>query len=273
MKGFYRPFMVYDCLEIETITYHDLRISEANPMTEAQTAALDANIKTIKYGAGITLSSLTLNISGTTSGAVPSFISNPSVDLRPYVGFKVSIAAGGKTLVGWIKAAGSGETLSATEKWLNGNFSSDEPPGTAWVRGAGFVITGGQLVGTTAPVANTYATIAATTGALYKTSADFVITTGTIRFTPASGGIGKELSGTGAYSVYGTAITGFPSPGFRVLTTFTGTIDNASTKQVLTPSTNGATIVSTQGGATYNWTSDGGIVPNSASYTMTVTRN
>jgi hypothetical protein len=50
-----------------------------------------------------------------------------------------------------------------------------------------------------------------------------------------------------------------------------GRFDDVSLKQVLTPSATGVTIVSTQGGSTYNWTSDSGINGNSASFTAVIT--
>jgi hypothetical protein len=51
------------------------------------------------------------------------------------------------------------------------------------------------------------------------------------------------------------------------------TLDDFVLQQVLAPSTTGLTVVSALGGSTYNWTSDDGIAPNSASFALTITRD
>jgi hypothetical protein len=147
------------------------------------------------------LSSTTGFICTLSTVAGTAFISNPSIALPPYINKKITLTAGGKTLVGWLKSAGAGETLGS--EIATGTLSA---------------------------------------GLLYQITA-----TQTNHF------------GTGL--VIGSFFT---SAG-------TETCDaNNKVKQVLTASATGARIVSTSGGATYNWASNDGINPNSASFTVAI---
>jgi len=90
-------------LEPETIAYHLLAGCSGIPSENNEL------IKAIKYGSGVTLSGLTCNISNATSYL---FVSNPSSDLRKWIGFYITFTSStGNTLKFKVSAAGSGETL------------------------------------------------------------------------------------------------------------------------------------------------------------------
>jgi len=113
--------------EPETLAYAALRLAEANPMSDAEKASLDLVIKDVK-GDGTTIASVACNLStvaGTAFLTNPVFTSTgiPSNDLRWTLGFKLSIAAGGKTLVGWSKAAGTGD-LHKSRNWIHERFNA-----------------------------------------------------------------------------------------------------------------------------------------------------
>lgn len=256
-------------LENETISY--LAISGVS-LTDAQIVTLDTNIKAIKYGSGVTLSSLTANLSLVAAGA---FITNPSVDLRPYIGFKHTLTAGGKTAVGWGKAAGTAETYD-TELIVNGDCASAEPPGVAWTLTDGSItIHDGEAYFVTTPINQRMSqNIAQTNRALYKTVATCtVLTAGTWHIYHDSGS-GADLASVATQSIYtGSATADVWTVGVRARTdTSTFRADNISHKKVLTPSSQGITVVSAQGGATYSWVSDDGLDIQSASFTDTITR-
>ena len=197
-----------------------------------------------------------------------AFISNPSVPLDPYIGYKITLTTGGKTLIGWIQAPGPVETY--TEQMVNGNFATAEPVGTAWTRGTGWVITGGVAVATV--VADTIAMTQApalVAGSLYRNSYTLSAYT--------AGGVALTFDGyTGAtqitpatYTQYrnfvSTAVVGVKAVGVTSLS-----LSLFSCGLVLTPSATGVKIVSAQGGVTQNWTSNNGIDANAASYTATI---
>ena len=202
----------------------------------------------------------------TVNGA--AFISNPSVPLDPYIGYKITITSGGKTLIGWIQAPGTVETY--TEQMVNGTFVTNEPAGVAWTRGLGWVITGGAAVATA--VADTISMTQApalVAGSLYRNSytlsaytaggvaLTFDAYTGATQVTPAT---------YTQYRTYvSTAVVGVQAVGITSLS-----LSNFSCGLVLTPSATGVKIVSAQGGVTQNWTSNNGIDANAASFVATV---
>jgi len=233
---------------------------------------IDQNLKSIKYGSGITLNALTCNLS-TVDGT--AFVTNPSVDLRPYLGFKLSFSDGIKALVGYGKAAGTGETLGSNRILNNADFSTAEPDGTAWTRKTGWTVAGGVAVASEVALSGSILQSASTLAVekLYKYGGDVVtITLGSFIYMFDTGIV--ALSATPQmYSGYRTYTANSNSSGFQsVSASSSGTFDNPFVKQVLSPSTTGLTVVSTQGGATYNWASNGGINANSASYTVTITK-
>lgn len=94
-------------LESETRTYWALNPS----LTHTQILAINAHILAIKYGAGVVISGLTVNIS---NAAPYLFFANSSVDLRWTKGFYVNLNDGSKNLKVLISAtAPSGEALGS----------------------------------------------------------------------------------------------------------------------------------------------------------------
>lgn len=233
-----------------------------------------AGIFTPKTYTGFTCNLSTIN--GT------AFITNPSINLSGFAGRKATITAGGKTLVGWIKAAGTGEAY-------------DSEIITGWTNRASFgyetLTTSGSTI-TSAINSSGYGiaysdTNAVTTGELYKVTAALTLNSGAypimkiIKTPPTFSG---PISGTvtlsvGANVIYFTA-TGTDAGGNlqcnagsdeQQATNFS--LSDVSRKKVLTPSATGVTIVSVKSGTTYNWTSNDGIDPTAASFTLTVTRD
>ena len=197
-----------------------------------------------------------------------AFISNPSTPLDPYIGYKITLTAGGKTLIGWIQAPGTVETY--TEQMVNGNFATAEPVGTAWTRGTGWVITGGVAVATV--VADTITMTQApalVAGSLYRNSytlsaytaggvaLTFDAYTGSTQVTPATYTKYRTFVSTATVGVQAVGVTSLSLSLF-------------SCGLVLTPSATGVIIVSAQGGVTQNWASNNGIDANAASYVATI---
>ena len=115
----------YFSLQQETIQY--LLVNPA--ATPAQIAALDANIRAIKYASGYSIGSITANMSNVASYY---FLTNPSVDLRWLKGFYVRLTdSAGK--IKWLLAGntGSGETLSGTELLSNPGYEAPYTGGLA----------------------------------------------------------------------------------------------------------------------------------------------
>ena len=272
------PILRIDNLEDETLAY---LATHGVSRTSAEIAAIDVNIKAIKAGTPVVLSSLTAKLS-TIDGT--AFVTQSSVDLRPYIGFKFSFNDGSQALVGWAKAYGTGETLGS-ELVTNGDFSAwtgDNPNGwsvaevgdatsnvTENPAGKCNIISDGTFTAVyQAPLASSR---------LYKLTCVVDSLTGQIYFgqsvAPAWTSV---ISAAGATTLYGTCAAASQN---RVLAArqagapCNAVVSLVSAKQVLTPDTSGLTIVSASGGSTYNWTSDGGIAPNAASFTLTITNS
>jgi len=197
-----------------------------------------------------------------------AFISNPSVSLDPYIGYKITLTTGGKTLIGWIQAPGTVETY--TEQMVNGTFVTDEPAGVAWTRGLGWVITGGAAVATVVgdTIAMTQAP-ALVAGSLYRNSYTLsAYTAGGVALT-FDGQTGSTQITPATYTTYrtfvATAVVGVKAVGVTSLS-----LSNFSCGLVLTPSATGVKIVSAQGGVTQSWTSNDGIDANAANFVATI---
>jgi hypothetical protein len=118
-----------------------------------------------------------------------------------------------------------------SELIINGNMSSDEPPGTAWTRGTGWTITGGV-----ANASNLYTSLLQTpsisSGDWVQISLDASISGGTFRtFLGGSGVTVPDIANSGVNiirtgKVSGTALAGVQPGGFI------GTIDNFSEKKL-----------------------------------------
>jgi hypothetical protein len=156
---------------------------------------------------------------------------------------------------GWIKAAGSGETLSGSELVTNGTFGAD----TNWTKQSGWTIAGGVAVGTASNDTWIYQTVARTANTLYKITFDLTFTGGILRHYPDDNVLySADYTTAGSKTIYFVKPgSGSPSNilGFNGVAgaAFTGTIDNVSVQSVTAPSNTGVTIVSTRGGSTYNW--------------------
>jgi len=251
-------------LEPETLAY-----LTSNPNASRDWWNIDQNIKQIKYASGVVLNSVTANLSIVDGKA---FVTNPSVDLRPYIGMKLSISDGSKSLVGFGKAAGTGETLG-DEILSDPTFDN----ASAWtVIQSGWSLSGGKGVKVSDATGRyMYETKPLTVGGLYK---------GHVTIDAISGSMSLVFLGYSTFSTYKSVpglIEGYTTKTGPTLTNVgvnagaasqTATIDDISAKQVLTPSSTGITIVSTKGGTTYNWASNGGINANAASYTITITK-
>ena len=162
---------------------------------------------------------------------------------------------------GWIKAAGEGETLGdeLVDTWTNAGYDIFTLSGSDIVRAFNADDGTGAIC---------YKQTAATAGMLCKTVIGVYTLAGGIGPIAVFGATTGALAVTGARSIdgpsmaagtyYGNAIGaywGFRRPAVSPSTDFAATGNSA--KQVLTPSATGVTIVSTKGGTTYNWTSQG----------------
>lgn len=273
---------LYRYLEPETIVYCKL-----NP--SAIPYDINTNIRSIKYGFGISLTTQTMNLS-TVNGT--AFITNPLTDLRPYLGYKATITAGGKTLVGWIKAAGTGETYG-TDVLPSGQAASD-------ARAEGNSIAGYYNCGTlntwessvVSPLVGSYNVHviadtnewcqinkqfgdAVVNGAIYRNTHAIKVISGSVKWYLVWPSIYITYNNQSyiQYAYYRTMIDTSITVNI-VWANENGTefyIDNTSYQQVLTPSATGVTVVSEKGGTTYNWASNDGIDPNSASFTVVIT--
>ncbi len=203
-----------------------------------------------------------------------------SIDVSPFAGtdlgstpYYIEVLDGaGKKATGYIGAIGAGETLDV-DLVTNGNFSSDEPPGTAWSREANWTITGGIL-----DADNVAAYSKATQnnhsnnlGKLYKYIYTAVVNSGEVRVIINNGNgpvIGHAISGT--FTEYATGINS-AQPVFWVRAGgggFDGSCDDISLRQVTAPPSTAVHIVSSLNGTTRDWASiESGFNPNNiASY-------
>ena len=226
-----------------------------------------------------------------------SFIDNAAALTAYYDGhhlIEIEDSAG-KVLTGVLKAQGTGETLGS-ELVTNGGFETldgGSPVFENWLdlAGGSSTVTASEdsYAGTYAASLNfdasgNYALIGQSDlyeeGKLYQNSffAKTTATPGTMRVY-GSGIVNVTL--TTSYAEYSPYITGmagshsiaFNREGSAGHASKSFLIDSVSLKQVLTPSTLGATIVNTINGATQNFlTKDADFTYNAASYTVRVRR-
>jgi hypothetical protein len=256
----------------------------ANTLTAAAWWSPQFGVKT----GGTTLlssQSITCNISLADGNA---FISNPSVDLTSYVGTGIKITdSAGKSVYGWIKAAGTGETYG-DELVSNGGFDSDIT-GWSWTNCTIASVAGGQsgncleITRTGGDSQVSYRQITIGTDVLlsvstYSKSGSSGNETSKVRILKADTlTLVKETSQASsasweAFDPFYVALSEANPYVFLAKDSSTeGTMlfDTVSAKQVLTPSSTGVKIVSTSGGSTYNWASeDSGFNRNDTSYTI-----
>lgn len=270
--------------EMETLNYMAL-----TSLTRTAAEAINNNIKTVKAGGSVSLSSQTMNLS-TVNGL--ALIANPLTDLRPYLGYKATITAGGKTLVGWIKAAGTGETYD-TEKISNGSFTTDTTGWTANGTTIASVASGqsGNCLEVTRAAGDQQGVYQQVTGLsvgglyyfyVYTKSGTSgnesfkcgVDTTDVIAWPQGFVATGTTAASWVKSSLYfsATSTSTYVALNKNSATAGTMLFDTASLRKVLIPSAGGVTIVSESGGTTPNWASNDGIDANAASFTIAITR-
>lgn len=268
----------------------DIYMSLPSPALDKPT--VDTYIKAVKYGSGVTFSSVTLNMSNVASYY---FVSNPSTDiLRPFSGFYATFTdTSGKTKKVLLGAAGlvAGETY--TEKLSNGTFD-DNTTGWAANRGGGTQSStiasshpagGGQSddyliitdIGDCGSYQQATQTVTVSSGGLYKTSIYFKQGTSgagaaCLTLIKSSGSIdiltGNTTTSWVLRSTYITIIDDDNSISYRIAkstsTDGTALFDEASFAQVLTPSLQGIWFTPVS--------EDSGFLPNSATFTVAISR-
>lgn len=186
------------------------------------------------------------------------------VDLSAHIGRKIVIRSGGKRLEGYIGAAG-GESLD-TEMCVDPALDN----AAVWTTQGTWSVTGGKGVGTTED--NNYklyitTTVSTIPGALYKRTTDMVVTSGSL-VNRLFGLDGVTRTSTGTHSDYFTCPTGMTLANVSTvnpIATFTGIVDNNSTKKVLDLASTGAKIYTTSALSTQSWAyQDTGYDPNAA---------
>lgn len=262
----------------ETRTYFAL------PGATGSVKELDAQIKSLKAGGTVTVSSVTGNLSLFNGTA---FITNPSIDLRKYVGFRIILSDGSNTLDGMIKAGGTTQTYSETELITNGTWDSNT---TGWtpLRGTISSVAGGQsgnclelMSDGTAGGVYTWKSTTARSGMLLQTT--LYIKSGTMGdvlersyITTAAGNFPIDTTSGSWQQIIGYQTATTPNPkvyvGSSVTITNTKTVlaDELSVRQMITPSLYGITIVNSPDGIVYNWASNTGINTTAESYTVTI---
>jgi hypothetical protein len=258
---------IYRTCEPETLVYNAL---SNKGLTQFEA---DQYIKQVKYGSGVVLTNQTGNLSLVNGSALWT---NPLTDIRWAVGFKITYAAGGQTLVGWGYHTGSGHTYDADllGAWTN----HGAVPYDTFTAGVGSAIT--QAVTDGAAVALGYKETAMATGALYELVRTVALASGTNPRWGFGSGAGLEApsvlfdpAGTG--TVYHTAANNYTHTAFYHAAGEVGdfALSNMLLRKVTAPSNTGIVIVDTQGGTTQNWSSNSGIDPNAASFTLTIERS
>lgn len=252
-------------LEYETIRYFLDAQNSGTPST-LNPFTVNENIKALKNGSAVTLNSVTMNLS-TVNGT--AFISNPSVDLRPYLGYVMTLHDGTKTAAATAWQVGTGETY--LERNADTGFDTD----AYWTKNFGWTITGSKAVG-----ANTTATMyrdesLLTAQALYR--AVFTVSDCTANGVRAFVGGGTATQNftlrvtNETFTEYKTNTnnTVFGLRGADSASTFK--VDNYSFSQVLTPSATGLTLGAA---GAQNWgTIQSGFNPNATSYILIITRS
>jgi hypothetical protein len=235
-------------------------------------------------GATLDLGSSVVNATGTAAIRISSVDGTAFVDtsdatlaaaLAANAGkYLVLTDASGRYLKGWIKAAGDGEDLGAEliTEWTN----DATYPFDTWDSTASTI---NSAIDAQGSVRAAYKRSILSAGALYKIATNLTGTTVPLYDTGVTGYAGGgalqsvTIWPTGATTAYFTGITGktslmFSGPANNAATNFSGT---TSCKQATGPSADGATIVSTKGGTTYNFESkDASFTYNAASYTYTI---
>jgi len=191
--------------------------------------------------------------------------------LTPYLGWKLKICDStlptSKCIVGYIRSAGTGETLGDE---LLSDPAFDDDAGT-WTAQSGWAVAGGKATATASSMTiYQTANVPAVGKCLVVSATCDSSTSGTYKLR-YGGKYEQVASGTGTKTRYVTGYGDGDSVGI-LGASLTASFTDISLKQVLTPSATGATITSTRGGTTYNWASieSGFNYNDSAGYTYTI---
>jgi len=258
---------VWTPFEPETVEYVDL--TEAL-LAYATYQGVDANIKAIKYGSGVTLSSLTAKF----STVAPTFVTQISQDLRwlAILNATVPITAtwnnGTNTLAMYPVAAGTGETLGDA-------LNVSDCANLSYATFDGASATGFHAIAGAAQAGGTADEIAYVAGKLFKMGATLAVTSGSnpnwsfrSALSAASStnliGFNSTMGVAGVKTVYGnpdTTTTGVIN--FRSAPPSEFTISGLYIKNVTAPDSSGFTC-SDLSGASFN--------PNAATFTLNIVR-
>jgi hypothetical protein len=152
-----------------------------------------------------------------------------------------------RAIQGYIKAAGSGETLDATNlvtEWTNVNYDTFTSVASPDIAAAVYTTSGTQT--------GTSNSMVTTAGKLYKLVATWTNVAGEAPTLTGTNGFVTTTLAAGVNNIY------FTATGTSVVLTTTNTAAASwgctfVLKQVTVPANTGVTIVSTKGGATYNF--------------------
>ena len=232
-------------------------------------------------------------ISAVDGSAFVDFSESAYLTLPEHRGCKLTVTdSAGKKLVGYIKAAGTGETYGS-ELITNGDMEAGDPP-TGWSPSGGSTLSsvadertsgsGSKSMNAVRGTSQTPAFNAATAISLglYRCSAWYRNIDAISVYAAFSGGMGGlTLASTASTDwtygeAYGTSTTTIAQGNAFLVGAVgvQGRYDDMSQKQVLTPAVTGVTITSTADGSTFNWASkEAGFNYNDASgYTYTIER-
>ncbi|MCX6797745.1 MAG: type II secretion system protein [Candidatus Falkowbacteria bacterium] len=191
-----------------------------------------------------------------------AFITSSSLNLSPYLNKYIIISDGTNNIQGFIKTQGTGETYTSLGTPLN--FTS------GWtMNGSGSILSANSwsTTGNGGPRRNV---ADYSNGSLIRSSFTGTNSGGSVDLRDANNGIVWAISGgvtSYTYAYYATGLSGWY---FRNQGAGTTIITASTLDTILTPSATGVTITNTRGGSTYNWVSNSGIDPNTASFTVTV---
>ncbi len=212
------------------------------------------------------------NIVGVATVATGAFVhSFAGATLANFLGHKIKLTdTGGKSVVGYIKAAGSAEALGA-EKFTDPPFDVD----AAWTKGDGWVVGATGLATATTSTKDITEAIALTAGTLHKlVPTSSAVTGGTYQGQIEAEDVGSAVNTVGATSWYRTVVSASAvGNGIHAATSLTAVFTGISLKPVTAPSATGATISSTKGGTTQSWAAtETGFDANSATFTYTISK-
>jgi len=259
------PKLNRSMLQAETVAYYDL--VGWSGVSASTITTLDNNIRLVKFGSGITLASVTAKLSLVS----PRLVTQSSVDLRPYAmipGASFSFSDGTKSAVFSGGSAGTGETLGAE---LTTGWTSNAPYPYETFSSAGKNID--SAIGDSShAIMRAYATaLANPAGKLYKNETTITLNSGSgpdFYYHALSDLAGAGIVTAKAYvnGINTTYFTGTSAQytGFRtnadIATNYSAVWSN---KQVLTADTTGAN---------FSAVTDGGVNPNIATWTVTITK-